>query len=92
MRTNGRESLCLNWMLKERRPIRTHLIGYVLTCSGYPELGISAIERLLSCLNDLLATEWPSSPRFGKTTFNIGTIAGGAAANIVPGNGYLGFL
>ena len=53
--------------------------------SGYPELGVSAIEHLISCLNSLLETDWPSTPKFGKTTFNIGTISGGAAANIVPG-------
>src|SRR5271156_4653095 len=53
--------------------------------SGYPELGVSAIEHLISCLKSLLETDWPSTSRFGKTTFNIGTISGGAAANIVPG-------
>jgi acetylornithine deacetylase len=53
--------------------------------SGYPELGVSAIENLIAVLNSLLAIDWPSSPKFGKTTFNIGTINGGVAANIVPG-------
>jgi acetylornithine deacetylase len=53
--------------------------------SGYPELGVSAIEHLIAALNSLLAIDWPSSPKFGKTTFNIGTINGGAAHNIVPG-------
>ena len=57
-----------------------------LMSSGYPELGVSAIEHLISCLNSLLKVDWPSSSKFGKTTFNIGTISGGAAANIVPGN------
>jgi acetylornithine deacetylase len=58
----------------------------ITECSGYPELGDSAIEHLVSCLSALLETEWPSSPKFGKTTVNIGTISGGAAANIVPAN------
>jgi acetylornithine deacetylase len=56
-----------------------------LIYSGYPELGVSAIEHLISCLDSLLKVDWPSSSDFGKTTFNIGTISGGAAANIVPG-------
>ena len=52
--------------------------------SGYPELGVSAIEILIKCLNSLLEVDWPSTSKFGKTTFNIGTISGGAAPNIVP--------
>jgi len=56
-----------------------------LISSGYPELGVSAIEHLISCLNSLLKVDWPSSSKFGNTTLNIGTISGGTAANIVPG-------
>jgi metal-dependent amidase/aminoacylase/carboxypeptidase family protein len=62
------------------------LISLDLTSSGYPELGVSAIEHLISCLNSLVKIDWPSSSEFGKTTFNIGTISGGAAGNIVPGH------
>jgi Peptidase dimerisation domain len=52
---------------------------------GYPERGVSAIEHLIRCIYDLLHVEWPIHPRFGRTTFNVGTINGGAAANIIPG-------
>jgi acetylornithine deacetylase len=62
------------------------LLSLDLTNSGYPELGVSATEHLISCLNSLLKVGWPSSSEFGKTTFNIGTISGGAAANIVAGH------
>jgi acetylornithine deacetylase len=60
-------------------------LSHYLMTSGYPENGVSAIEHLINCIHSLLQVEWPSHPRFGKTTFNIGTISGGAAANIVPG-------
>jgi acetylornithine deacetylase len=51
--------------------------------SGYPETGKSAIEPLLDILQDLRKEAWPSN-EIGKTTMNIGTIKGGAAANVVP--------
>jgi Peptidase dimerisation domain len=70
--------------MKGKRLIRTPFFC-LSNESGYPELGVSAIEHLISCLNSLLEVDWPSSPKFGKTTFNIGTISGGAASNIVPG-------
>jgi acetylornithine deacetylase len=47
---------------------------------------------LLACLNTLSHVEWPSSPEYGKTTFNIGTIHGGAASNIVAGRFSVKFL
>jgi acetylornithine deacetylase len=35
-------------------------------------------------LADLRAVEWPADPFFGVTTCNVGTIAGGTRANVVP--------
>ncbi|MBN2417475.1 M20/M25/M40 family metallo-hydrolase [bacterium] len=52
--------------------------------SAYPEEGESAILTLINVLDALQRTHWPSDPVLGHTTLNIGTIAGGAAANIVP--------
>ncbi len=51
--------------------------------SAYPELGDSAIDRLLAALARLRAVPLPSSPVLGETTLNIGTLAGGRAANVV---------
>jgi acetylornithine deacetylase len=51
--------------------------------SAYPEMGESAINRLLGVLTDLLAAEFSSDPVLGKTTLNIGVIKGGVAANVI---------
>lgn len=52
--------------------------------SAYPELGDSAIDRLLEAITRLRETEWPSDDLLGETTLNVGTIRGGTAANIIP--------
>jgi acetylornithine deacetylase len=52
--------------------------------AAYPECGESAIEKLLEVLNDLKAEEWPEDAKLGNTTCNIGTIAGGRKANVIP--------
>ncbi|KAF9942092.1 hypothetical protein BGZ75_001124 [Mortierella antarctica] len=52
--------------------------------SGYPELGISANDKLIDLLSKLKALDLPEDSYFGKTTMNIGMIRGGLAANIVP--------
>ncbi|HXO20983.1 MAG TPA: M20/M25/M40 family metallo-hydrolase [Thermoanaerobaculia bacterium] len=51
--------------------------------SAYPELGESAIDKLLAALARLAAVPLPSDPLLGETTVNVGTIAGGRAANVV---------
>ena len=51
--------------------------------AAYPELGDSAIEKLLDILNDLRNTDWPADAELGATTYNIGTITGGRKANVV---------
>ena len=40
--------------------------------SAYPELGDSAIDKLVGALNDLLAMELPVEPEIGPSTLNIG--------------------
>lgn len=52
--------------------------------SGYPELGESAIEKLIDCLLSLRATAWPSDPLLGTTHYTVGLISGGVAPNVIP--------
>jgi acetylornithine deacetylase len=54
--------------------------------SGYPELGESAIEKLIDCLVSLRGTEWPSDPLLGTTHYTVGLINGGVAPNVIPPN------
>lgn len=51
--------------------------------SAYPELGISAIERLLDALANLRRLSLPVDPVLGETTLNVGTLAGGRAPNVI---------
>jgi acetylornithine deacetylase len=52
--------------------------------TGYPELGDSAIERLLDVLLSLRAVAWPHDEILGTTHYTIGLIGGGVAPNVVP--------
>src|SRR3984957_1599970 len=52
--------------------------------SAYPELGESAIEKLLDALETIRKLPLPSDPQLGPTTMNIGTISGGRAPNVIP--------
>ena len=52
--------------------------------SAYPELGDSAIDKLLDVLQLLRAMELPTNPEVGPSTLNIGIIEGGQAPNVVP--------
>jgi acetylornithine deacetylase len=51
--------------------------------SAYPELGDSAIAKLVEALHDVLAMELPVEPEIGPTTLNIGLISGGYAPNVI---------
>jgi len=51
--------------------------------SAYPELGDSAIEKLLPALTRLRAMPLPSDPEVGPCTLNIGLIQGGRAPNVI---------
>ncbi len=51
--------------------------------SGYPELGESAIDKLIDCLVALRSAEWPADPLLGTTHFTIGLISGGVAPNVI---------
>jgi acetylornithine deacetylase len=52
--------------------------------SAYPELGESAIEKLLDALSEVRKIKLPVDEVLGPSTLNIGTIHGGRAPNIIP--------
>ena len=64
-------------------------LRFVLTARGrlahsaYPELGESAIDKLLDALNAARTVPLPEDTLLGKSTLNIGTIAGGRAPNVI---------
>ncbi|MGI4828937.1 MAG: M20/M25/M40 family metallo-hydrolase [Janthinobacterium lividum] len=51
--------------------------------SAYPELGDSAIDRLLAALHDVQALPLPVVEGIGDTTMNVGLISGGRAPNVI---------
>jgi len=51
--------------------------------SAYPELGVSAIDKLLEALSRLRAMKLPEAEGIGPTTLNIGLIEGGRAPNVI---------
>jgi len=51
--------------------------------SAYPELGESAVHKLVEALGKLLALPLPSLEDVGPSTLNIGQIHGGHAPNVI---------
>jgi acetylornithine deacetylase len=51
--------------------------------SAYPELGESAIDKLLDALEAIRRVPLPHDGLFGECTMNIGTIWGGRAPNVI---------
>lgn len=51
--------------------------------SAYPELGKSAIDRLLDALDKVRRVPLPKDELLGSCTLNIGTIEGGRAPNVI---------
>ncbi len=58
--------------------------------SAYPEMGESAIEKLLDILNDIRKIKFPADEFFGETTLNIGLIGGGLKTNVIPPDAFAG--
>jgi acetylornithine deacetylase len=52
--------------------------------SSFPELGESAIDKLIDVLMELRRVEWPADPVLGRTHYTVGLISGGVAPNVVP--------
>jgi acetylornithine deacetylase len=51
--------------------------------SAYPELGDSAIDKLLEALTRIKRISLPIDSLLGPSTLNIGTLAGGRAPNVI---------
>src|SRR6202049_1516170 len=60
--------------------------------SAYPELGESAINKLLDALGRLRVMPLPSDPEIGPCTLNIGLIEGGRAPNVIPDRAHADLL
>jgi acetylornithine deacetylase len=52
--------------------------------SAYPELGESAIDKLVEALHRLHAMKLPVDTEVGACTKNVGSIQGGRAPNVIP--------
>jgi acetylornithine deacetylase len=52
--------------------------------SAYPELGESAIDKLVEALHRLHAMKLPTDPDAGACTKNVGAMEGGRAPNVIP--------
>jgi acetylornithine deacetylase len=52
--------------------------------SAYPELGESAIDKLLPAVTRLRAMPLPTDREIGPCTLNIGLLEGGRAPNVIP--------
>jgi acetylornithine deacetylase len=52
--------------------------------SAYPELGESAIDKLVEALHRLHAMKLPVDAEVGACTKNVGSIQGGRAPNVIP--------
>ena len=51
--------------------------------SSFPELGDSAIDKLIDALVELRSIPLPGDPVLGQTHYTVGLISGGAAPNVV---------
>ncbi|MES1261648.1 MAG: M20/M25/M40 family metallo-hydrolase [Acidobacteriota bacterium] len=71
--------------LGSKGALRYELVAHgKMAHSAYPELGESAIEKLLDALSAIRQVELPVDPALGPSTLNIGTIHGGRAPNVIP--------
>jgi acetylornithine deacetylase len=52
--------------------------------SSFPELGESAIEKLLDALVALRTIELPDHSVMGRTHYTVGVMSGGVAPNVIP--------
>src|SRR5437764_469600 len=52
--------------------------------SSFPELGESAVEKLLDALIALRAIDMPVHDLMGRTHYTVGVLNGGVAPNVIP--------
>ena len=70
--------------LASKGALRAEIRAYgTMAHSAYPELGDSAVHKLVQALERLLALELPSVEGVGPSTLNIGLIEGGRAPNVI---------
>jgi acetylornithine deacetylase len=62
--------------------VRLHAAGRAAH-SSFPELGDSAIDKLLDALMILRGIDLPADPLLGRTHYTVGLIEGGVAPNVV---------
>jgi acetylornithine deacetylase len=64
--------------------LRAEIRAYgTMAHSAYPELGDSAVHKLVLALHRVLALELPSVEGVGPSTLNVGLIEGGRAPNVI---------
>ncbi len=51
--------------------------------SSLPELGVSAIDKLVDAIVALRDVRWPEDPVLGRTFYSVGLIKGGVAPNVI---------
>jgi acetylornithine deacetylase len=76
--TDNRLALASKGVL--RAEIRAH---GTMAHSAYPELGESAVHKLVEAMHRLLALKLPAVEGVGPSTLNIGLIEGGRATNVI---------
>src|SRR5580704_6043907 len=70
--------------LASKGALRAEIRAYgTMAHSAYPELGDSAVHKLVKALERLLALELPTVEGVGPSTLNIGLIHGGHAPNVI---------
>ena len=71
--------------LGSKGALRMELVAHGrMAHSAYPELGESAIEKLLDALAEVRRVPLPVDGVLGASTMNIGVISGGRAPNVIP--------
>jgi len=63
--------------------VRLHASGRAAH-SSQPELGESAIEKMVDALVALREVQWPADRLLGPTNYSVGLISGGVAPNVIP--------
>lgn len=76
--TDSRLGLATRGMVR----YRLHAAGRAAH-SSFPELGDSAIDKLVDALIELRSLTLPSDPLLGTTHYTVGLISGGVAPNVV---------
>jgi acetylornithine deacetylase len=51
--------------------------------SSLPQLGESAIDKLVDAIVEMRKIAWPDDPQLGTTFYTVGVISGGVAPNVV---------